>query len=109
MTKEQMRQAIAEALGFKLITCSCGIVGGIADGKHHHELPNWPEDLNACHEMEKALTKREWWVYRSELDTMSWGIATRHYAWQGDSIHASAEQRCIAFLKTKGLWKEDAQ
>lgn len=58
-------------------------------------------DLNACHEMEKALTYDQSWVYDrllSEILGTGGGIVTcvvPEWSW-----HATARQRAEAFLKT---------
>jgi hypothetical protein len=60
--------------------------------------PNYPSDLNACREMEAVIYSRpEWRAYARTL----YGLVSDG----GDGmIHASAAQRCEAFLKTLNLW-----
>ena len=96
MTDEQMRIAIAEA---------CGWI-------HHHmrpseterhqkkwrylsDLPNYPEDLNACSEFEAMLASAERFTYIVELNKLCGDEPSA--AW------ATARQRAEAFLKTKGI------
>ena len=65
------------------------------------------KDLNACYVSEKVLTDEQWLQYRSELFMLmpkSFALADC----ERSNIHAPAAQRCEAWLKTKGLWKEDA-
>ena len=59
---------------------------------YHTGLPNYPEDLNACAEFEATLTDDKWDMYCENL-----GGSLRACA------SATARQRCIAYLKTKGI------
>jgi hypothetical protein len=66
------------------VKCTCG-------------LPDYLHDLNACYEMEETLSEKDKGemaeqVMRSSEDL--WGL-----------MHATAAQRCEAFLRTKGLWR----
>ena len=66
--------------------------------------PDYLNDLNACHEMEKVLTEKgvnEWWSYVAFINRHNprpFGTET--------AVHATAAQRCEAFLRTLGLWTE---
>lgn len=124
MTKEMMRVEIAKALGWKLnrdddgcwllynpkneyVSCDWGQETTLA--RFGHKLPNWPDDLNACHEMESHLSDEDWSEYHRRL----WLIArpdksipetgcndhTRRF------IHATSEQKSICFVKTLSCWK----
>ena len=70
----------------------------------HKPLPDYLGDLNACHEMEKVLTEKgvnEWWSYVAFINRHNprpFGTET--------AVHATAAQRCEAFLRTLGLWTE---
>ena len=55
-------------------------------------LPDYTRDLNAMYEVEKTLTEDQWPIYEKHLE-----VAPR-------KIHASADQKAIAFLKTLGKW-----
>lgn len=65
-------------------------------------LPDYLNDLNACHEMEKVLRENrlfhKYWLALGEF-------------WKGNntnfSFHATAAQRCEAFSKTIGKWKDE--
>lgn len=98
MTDEQMRIKIAEA---------CGWI-------HHHmrpseterlqkkwyylsDLPDYLNDLNAMHEAEKTFADDD---VIAEKYWLALYDATEHTRWPYD---ATARQRCIAFLKTKGI------
>jgi len=62
------------------------------------ELPNYLSNLNACHDMEKALSPSQWPKYVTFLR----GI-TSDRAGEG-LVFATAAQRCEAFLRTINLW-----
>lgn len=71
---------------------------GEAEGAH--ELPDYFNDLNACHEMEKVLTEDQREQYGNILaeeigsyKTLWWPV-----------LHATSFHRCEAFGKTLGLW-----
>ena len=106
MTLEKQRIAIATACGWTEISSRCmwglppfAIDCGTEDCLKH--LPDYLNDLNACHEMEKALTDIQRGYYWDHLKDMTdEGF---------DQLHATAPQRAEAFLRTLGLWEEDAQ
>lgn len=115
MTDEQMRIAIAEACGLKVIDVpfipnqtkaagcvftdaartewrrcypnSCGVYG----------IPDYLNDLNAMHEAERMLPVAQWDRYTQWLGELARG--TRRFV----VCHATARQRAEAFLKTKGI------
>lgn len=64
---------------------------------------NYPEDLNACAEFEARMVTGERVAYREHLVQIcdSYFHAGTH--WSSCSVHANARQRCLAYLKTKGL------
>lgn len=83
-----------------------------------HQFPPLPydTDLNACHEMEKALSEgqREDY-YACLLDVLPHDENHGPAFEDGEDImtpsqftfiHATAIHRCTAFLKVKGKWKE---
>lgn len=117
MTNNEIRIAVAEACGFKRHgpngwvmggtfyalneeaedeECCGGIGGGYTPG-----LPNYPQDLNACHEMEKTIIglhdTLQYLHFLSPVHS-EWTLAT-----------STARQRCEAFLQTKGLWKGETK
>lgn len=86
---------------------------------YYDEIPNYPEDLNAVHEVEKTLsdkapehenTERE--LYALELLKLVATWKKEGFTW-GDNCdsdyykvaNATAHQRAEAYLRTKGLWK----
>lgn len=58
-------------------------------------VPNYPEDFNACAEFEKTLTSAERFTYIVELNKLCGD--------EPSSVWATARQRCLAYLKTKGI------
>lgn len=74
-------------------------------------VSDYPNDLNACHEMEKFLDPAPgrfsfWCEYWEQLETVT-GARTFDKDIDTDCIamlHATAGQRCEAFLKTIGKW-----
>lgn len=97
MKPEDQNIAIATKLGWR-----------INNGMWHHPdgtpigfIPEFTRDLNAIHEAEEVLDydQQEYFLlfigaYKHESDA----------PW--DTCHATAAQRCEAFLKTLSLWKE---
>ena len=104
MTNEQINIAIAEVCGYK---------------KHEEfyrwldpqtkewlcwkSLPDYCNDLNAMHEAEKQLTKKQLQTYLDFLADAPRDCV--HQTWSG-SVFTTARQRAEAFLRTIGKWKE---
>lgn len=123
MTPEAQRIAIAEACGWKGIhmrnssgarsetgQTPWGIgpngewaVIGKQDTKYA-PLPNYPADLNAMHEAESKLQEPERTHYLNLLYDEHRYRADSEWA----QVHATAAQRAEAWLRVKGLYKEDA-
>jgi len=120
MTPEAMRIAIAEACGWKLSEPVIGHDGrwrkhayrgksvyslfdsSWAGGPHDviddwNNAPDYLRDLNAMHEAEKTLPKSQRLSYDAKLGAL---------CEETDSFthHATAAQRCEAFLRTIGKW-----
>lgn len=118
MSDEEMRIAIAEHLGMNVVKVpfvpakiktdkntvftpeaakvfySCyGSAGSV------RVVPNYPEDLNACHEMEKSLGDEQ--QKRLYVDHLAWLMRKGEF-----TVMAPARQRAEAFLRTVGKWKE---
>ena len=91
MTPEKQRIAIATACGWTDTQ--------IIDGKYGQtDVPDYLNDLNACHEMEKTLRPITAARYHQLIQTRlkSCDLA----------IGATSSLRCEAFLRTLGLWEE---
>jgi hypothetical protein len=85
MTPDQQRIAIATACGWTDTQ--------IIDGKYGQtDVPDYIGDLNACHEMEKALIRHGDWAVCDYDQRRKW--------------NATAAQKAEAFLRTLGLWQE---
>lgn len=139
MTNDEIRIAVAEEMGWRDIK-KCGkssmlpsetgaqLRGTkddlIASEKVYYFLPNYPSDLNACVEFEKALhatghlplhnEHREYLVALMSILNPAkelWDNGTFIGNW-GDAIkvaEATALQRCEAFLRVKGKWVEGSK
>jgi hypothetical protein len=116
MTPEQQQIAIAEVCGWTQCeyVASLNLAKGIPPinnslkyGTYENgmaQLPDYLNDLNACHEMEQVLfcDKWKWLAYVNNLNEMP----SLQDEWLCVSIHATAPQRAEAFLRTLGLWQE---
>ena len=95
---KQLFETEEDNVKLALVGSPPGITGG---GKR---VPDYLNDLNACHEMEKSLTDDQTEDY---LINLAWNdrdkIMDEHVL-----AFATAAQRAEAFLKTLNLW-EDAR
>jgi len=118
MTPEQMQIAIAEACGWKWYG---SINGTLLMWPPVHgdccEPLNYPGDLNACAEMEATLEPRLWSDYAMALRRVVQRDCDKPecYVPGADRFqliadywfyHATALQRCEAFLRTLNLYQE---
>lgn len=108
MSPTQINAAIAESLGWINQGRAKGVPAlnhrWVAPNSHpkkvvdEFDLPNYYADLNACHEMEEHAIKhglaKQLGDELVSVTTVDRGI---FYA------HATAPQRCDAYLKVKGL------
>lgn len=116
MTNEQMRVKIAESLG-KFARKTGEIVeyqdwrgdfmfqrvrfpNGSISPCHVENVPNYPEDLNACAEFEKNLNHKN-----LEFHTYTCYVLQFCTEEGNHTYCATALQRCRAYLKTKALHK----
>lgn len=110
MTKDEMRREVAEALGWRISYALCDNGKYLCDPKNKLAMsvsfvPEYTDDLNACREMESELQPGERSHYQHALDKVCATSKDPHCScW--DFIHATAAQRCEAFLRVKGLWKD---
>jgi len=77
------------------------VVGGEDFGPWTQELPDYVNGLNAVHEAEKKLTEDQWAVYCRTLNELVCGCG--HNMVCGYTVSATARQRCLALLKSKGI------
>ena len=113
MSPEAQRIAIAEACGFinaRMWSESCIASMGInAESEYWGSLgvPDYLNDLNACHEFEKilpnSLTQKYWWSL-CDVTGLDQYEACRDPLL---TVSATAAQRCEAFLRTIGNWTND--
>lgn len=106
-----MRIAIAEKCGLPVDVCMCG---DSKKGSHYghtftpmcslDEVPNYPADLNAMHEAEKALDNEDqrdeyWCLLRHSVSA---GLDDMQHCF--NTAHATAAQRAEAFCRV--FWPE---
>jgi hypothetical protein len=99
MTPAAQRIAIAVACGWTDTQ--------IIDGKYGQtDVPDYLNDLNACHEMEKVLTLGQRVIYADNLCIIWTGRDDRAVPIWFWITEATASQRAEAFLRTIGKWEE---
>lgn len=102
-TDEQLRVMVAEAMGWKRVA----VYEWVNDVRLPKQwvdfdvLPNYPACLNACAEFEKTLTAGEARRYRFRLARNSDGRNAVFQTVEQALCHATARQRCLAYLKVK--------
>lgn len=120
MTDNEIRIAIAEQCGWKQIADrGKGIdrkdrFHGTRDGYDtRRRIPDYTKDLNACAEFERTLEECDevngedqlgYMEMLAEVVGAKWGANNQCDMWR--ITHATAPQRCEAFLRVKGLWME---
>lgn len=112
MTNEEIRIKVAEAMGarlwnnptqsgpsqlwgFQVPSPSEVFARMWLCGEADCLLPDYPKDLNACAEFEKMLTDEEKTDFIRELNKGDFSYRRLAFA--------TARQRCITYLKTKGI------
>lgn len=68
--------------------------------------PDYLSDLNAMHEVEKVLTKKQWFNYVGRLHDLVMPDLGPDDSGVQTMIHATAAQRAEAFLRTIGKWSD---
>jgi len=108
MNDEEIDRAIAEHLGWSAIRMSAlweftepgedhQVLCGLNPRGNTRAVPNYCGDLNAMHEAEKALTKRDLWEMTMQLCNIVYRDVPL--------AHATARERAEAFLRTVGKWR----
>lgn len=69
-------------------------------------VPDYPNDLNACHEMEKVLTIQLPSAPNTESEKSRYVIFLRIMCGEKGCVIATAARRAEAFLKAIGKWEE---
>lgn len=119
MTPEEQRIAIAEVCGWthvhhstKLSTNLFNKMVGVSPSGISDNIfvPNYPTNLNAMHEAEKALSPNDTVVYAGHLTRGKeiWDVIPNDESFPvcPAAICATAAQRAEAFLRTLGKWKD---
>lgn len=93
MTDDELRERLASLEGWTRFDC----VTKLRYGKHRdyvdiERVPNYPEDLNACHKLEKRLALDQSTAYVNHL----WPQGYAPF----QAVHATARQRTIALIFT---------
>lgn len=101
MNETKQRLAIAKACGLECPCSSENDCWSECWQSWFDHLPDYLHDLNACHEMEKALDGIQLGLYLYHLPGQSVGLETD----RAKKICATAAERCEAFLRSKQLWK----
>lgn len=106
MEKEAINKAIAALVGPEYHKPT---EAEVKSGSYYQYEPDFTSDLNACHEMEATLT------YTNGCSEQ-YGCILSQVCLQGAQLsdqlarfkilHATARQRCEAFLRTLNLWTE---
>ena len=101
MTDEQINAVIAETCGWTDTLIIDGMYG-------QTPVPNYCNDLNAMHEAEQYMWKREWNLRYDFVDELGKVLIPK--LWQRinatDMLDATARQRAEAFLRTLGKWED---
>jgi len=104
MTDDQIRIALAEA-SQGIIEYTEGVWFYWSNGRLFSCKENDPlEDLNACAEFEKTLTRQERYNYSDHLCDMCYDGSPDPNVEQ--VISATARQRAEAFIRTLNFWKD---
>lgn len=69
-------------------------------------IPDYPTDLNAMHEAEKTLTRKQGVHFRLWLSRNSDGPNALFLTVEQAMCHAAAHQRAEAFLRAIGRWRD---
>lgn len=113
MTPEAQRIAIAEACGWEIALK--GMVpeclqhakspGGVWE--YFNKVPDYLNDLNACHEMEKVLTEEQWESFCIHLVGSGPYYCSENRTTLRIALRAAPAKHCEAFLRALNLWKEE--
>lgn len=112
MSPERMRVRIAEYLGRHLFVSDHGYCGkcGKIFAEECHRVPDYPNDLNACHEMEMTLSDEQQSDYAEQL-AANFSEEFCDLAGTAEHIfacaHLTSHQRAEAFCRTVGIWEEE--
>lgn len=108
MTDQEINIAIAEALGRKY---HAPTPEEVQSGSYYQYQPDFCHDLNAMHEAEETLSGESRLLYVDSLLSLIHDVDAGYFSrieWQhgAELLLSDARQRAEAFLRVKGLWKE---
>ena len=116
MSPEKQRIAIAEACGWQNLREEIAYVDWVAsrelwgcrreDDDMRKEVPDYPNDLNAMHEVEKTGLGKFWVSFPEQLRKVTEDKTRCPMSNEWRFTHATAAQRAEAFLKTLDLWED---
>jgi len=111
MTEQKQNIAIAKSMGFikanevnECIETQCRWI--TPKGLPKMSIPKYTTDLNACHEFEKTLGDDDIWRYRFNLAKITGDNLAERPNRGFLSLHATAAQRCEAYLRTLNLYTD---
>lgn len=99
-----MRIAVQSEMGWMPCLCGSCSLTNVPNIGHVDIL----KDLNAMHEAEKTLNEKErvWYLQKMLQVRLCDGHGKTIACMRDELAFATAEQRCIAFLKVKGKYVE---
>ena len=101
LSDEQLRIKVATLLG----TANWQYCEDLYGPDPYLDAPNYPKDLNDCHKMEESLTSEQLTEYANTLGSGFTG-ANRGQTDKAAATHATARQRCEAFVLTMETVKQ---
>ena len=121
MTPEAMRVVIAEECGIRLGQYYCSVcrecvpIETVTSGGYHEkcggvasrDIPNYPEDLNACAEMRKCVPPGRWYEFKRVLRMVTLRDGLEGSDLEDRLINSTAPQHCESFLRAIGKWVEE--
>ena len=106
MSPEKQRITIAEACGWTIAPWGTPIKKDHKTWRSLQDLPDYLNDLNACHEMEEVLNIGQKLQYVEILRSTHGPVFRDRLPVTWIYAHlATAPQRCEAFLRTLGKWE----
>lgn len=104
MTNEEIRIKVAESLGWEGVRGETGYPTPRArELGDYQAVPNYPESLDCCAEFEAKMVTGDRATYREHLAQICDSDFHAETHWSTCSVHANARQRCLAYLKVKGI------
>ncbi len=109
MTNKEINVAIAEHLGWQRYADAAD--GGECWHKTHEGYrknpPNYAGDLNACAQFEESLVRTDKrTLYLDHLYAIVCGDRAQKWEREWFTVAAKAHQRCEAFLRAIGKWRD---